>query len=51
MGHPDLSDAGTARGLVIFPAEEPKPQRGVWWLVPAALLVAELLMAIAFAVR
>ena len=54
MGHPDLSDSGAApRGLVIFPAEEPKvPQpRSEWWLIPAAVAIAAVLIAIAFAVR
>ena len=50
MGHSDLSHG--RRGLVIFPAQEPdERQRSEWWLVPAAILIAALLIAIAFAVR
>ncbi len=57
MGNPDLSPRDT-RGLVIFPAdlaasgpgrEDRNP--GEWWLVPAAIAVAGLLIAIAFLIR
>ena len=60
MGNPDLSPARPGaedpRGLVIFPAQ-PRPNvrrqswGGEWWLVAAALAVAGLMIAIAFAVR
>jgi hypothetical protein len=53
MGHSDLSPQDR-RGLVIFPAESRKPPgkpTGEWWLVPAALILAGVMIAVAFAIR
>ena len=52
VGNPDLSRQDR-RGLVIFQAD-PVPRRersGEWWLVVAALILAGVMIAIAFAVR
>jgi hypothetical protein len=51
VGNPDLN-RDDRRGLVIFPAAGgPRPQRGDWWLVAVALIVAGVMIAVAFAVR
>jgi hypothetical protein len=51
VGNPDLS-RDDPRGLVIFPAEPARtPSAGDWWLVPAAILLAAAMIAVAFAIR
>jgi hypothetical protein len=53
VGNSDLSPQ-ERRGLVIFPAEPGPTQTrsaGEWWLVPAALILAAAMIAIAFAIR
>lgn len=56
MGHSDLSPQDR-RGLVIFPAEPAGAQQGGHgsagqrWLVPAALILAGIMIAVAFAIR
>jgi hypothetical protein len=52
VGNPDLRPE-KRRGLVIFPADaEVHPRHGgEWWLIPAALLIAAAMIAIAFAIR
>ena len=51
MGNPDLNPEDR-RGLVIFPAQDtPPPGRGEWWLVVAALILAAVMIAVAFALR
>jgi hypothetical protein len=53
MGDPDLSPHDP-RGLIVFPADRghaDQPPRREWWLVPAAIVLAAAMIAIAFAVR
>ena len=51
VGNPDLNPEDR-RGLVIFPAPDgPRTQRGDWWLVVAALILAGVMIAAAFAIR
>jgi hypothetical protein len=55
MGDSDLSPRQdeSLRGLVIFPAELRLRQGrlGEWWLVIAAVVLAAVMIAVAFAVR